>query len=64
MSQEALGKLLGVTKFAVSKWESGDRNIEPPMAEKIEAVTGIDARELLGIPKRKPAAKHQEPARC
>jgi len=54
LSQEKLGELVGVTKFAISKWESGSRNIDPRTAEKIEEITGIDARVLLGIPKRVP----------
>lgn len=62
LSQSKLGERLGVTKFAVSKWESGARNIEAPMAEKIEAETGIDARILLGIPKKK--SREVEAARC
>lgn len=61
LTQAKFGEPLGVTKFAVSKWESWDRKIEPETAEKIEQTYGIDARVLLGIPKRN-AQKRREVA--
>jgi transcriptional regulator with XRE-family HTH domain len=58
----ALAKRLGVSPVTVSRWINGHRRPEPEMAEKIETETGIDARVLLGIPKRKKPAG--ENARC
>lgn len=49
LSQHALANMLGVTKSTVSRWESGRRGISPEVAGKIQAITGIDARYVLGI---------------
>jgi transcriptional regulator with XRE-family HTH domain len=37
LSQGALGKIIGVTQGAVSKWETGDRNMSPEHATAVES---------------------------
>lgn len=56
-SQAEFGKLFGVDKTLVSRWENRRRLPEPEQAAKIEEATGIDARVLLGIPKRQPRTR-------
>ena len=46
-TQEKLGKMLGVGKTAVSKWENGTTQPRLPMLEKIAACFGITIEELL-----------------
>lgn len=41
MSQADLGRLLGVTRVAVHRWESGDRKIDPELVPSISEKTGI-----------------------
>jgi transcriptional regulator with XRE-family HTH domain len=60
-SPEKFGERFGVSKVTVNRWINRRRTPEPTMAQRIENETGIDARELLGIPKRKKTA---EGARC
>lgn len=46
LTQEALGKELGVTGQTVWRWETGDRQIRRDKLAKIAKVTGIPARQL------------------
>lgn len=46
MSQAHLGKLVGATKTAVCRWESGERQIDPELLPKLVKATGIPARML------------------
>lgn len=46
LTQEALGKELGVSGQTVWRWENGDRQVSRKLISKITKVTGISAREL------------------
>lgn len=46
-TQEKLGKMLGVGKTAVSKWENGTTQPRLPMLEKISACFDVTVEELL-----------------
>lgn len=46
MTQEALGKELGVSGQTVWRWENGDRQVSRKLLGKISKFTGIPAREL------------------
>lgn len=46
LTQEALGKELGVTGQTVWRWENGDREIGRDQLAKITKLTGIPARQL------------------
>jgi DNA-binding transcriptional regulator YdaS (Cro superfamily) len=46
MSQEALARLIGVTKPQVSRWETGQRKISARQAREIERFTGISRERL------------------
>jgi transcriptional regulator with XRE-family HTH domain len=46
LTQEALGKELGVTGQTIWRWESGDRQIGRNQLVKITKRTGIPARQL------------------
>lgn len=45
-TQEALGAEIGVTGVTVSRWETGQREIDVDLLPKVVEVTGIPAREL------------------
>ncbi len=49
MSQDALGAKVGCKGPMISLIESWDRLPSSKLAGRIEAITGIDARILLGI---------------
>ncbi len=49
MTQEALGKELGVTGQTIWRWENGDRQITVTWAKKISKKTGIPAAQLLKL---------------
>lgn len=52
-SQEVLAKMLGVTKSAVSRWESGERSPRVSEINMLAKKMGIEPAELLGLaPKR------------
>jgi transcriptional regulator with XRE-family HTH domain len=46
LSLAALGKLLGVSAAAISRWETGQRRIDDGLVSRVEKVTGIPARKL------------------
>jgi transcriptional regulator with XRE-family HTH domain len=46
LTQEELGAMLGVSKAAVSRWESGARKVELELLPRIVSKTGIAARVL------------------
>lgn len=46
LTQEALGKELGVTGVTVSRWESGVRMPDKDLLPQISKITGISAKEL------------------
>ena len=46
LSLAALGKLLGVSAAAISRWETGSRRIDDGLVPKVEKITGIPARKL------------------
>ena len=46
LTQEALGKELGVTGVTVWRWEKGERQIDRSLVANVSAKTGIPAREL------------------
>ena len=47
MSQEALAERLGVSRQAVSKWESGASDPSTSTLLALAKLVGIDAKELL-----------------
>ena len=47
MSQEELGKRIGVSKQIISDLEKGKRTITIPMAEQFSDIFDIDYREFL-----------------
>lgn len=47
MTQDALGRELGVTPVTVWRWEHGKRTPRPSQVLAIAEKTGIDAGELL-----------------
>jgi transcriptional regulator with XRE-family HTH domain len=57
MSQADLGRLLGVTRVTVHRWESGARKIDPELVASISQKTGIPGRLL-----RPDLASMMEPA--
>jgi DNA-binding XRE family transcriptional regulator len=46
LSQQALGKLLGVTKQTILRWENWHQPVDPKLVPLVAAKTGIPAREL------------------
>jgi transcriptional regulator with XRE-family HTH domain len=49
LTQEELGKRIGVRRLAVTRWESGARGISEPIARLVQRV----AAEARGKPRRK-----------
>lgn len=52
MSQEQLSEKLGVSRQAVSKWETGESQPELDKVVKLAEIFGVTADELLGGAKR------------
>lgn len=46
LSQAGLAEKLGVARFTIIRWESGDRKIDDALLPKISKKTGIPAKEL------------------
>lgn len=46
LSQDELASLLGVTKAAISRWETGERFPERDLWSKIREITGVGIEEL------------------
>jgi transcriptional regulator with XRE-family HTH domain len=47
LTQEALGKEIGVTGQTVWRWENGDRQVSREYLSKIKEVTGIRPSTIL-----------------
>lgn len=56
VTQTELARLLGVTKARISNIARHGSRPRPELALRIEEITGIDARHLLGIEKPELAA--------
>ena len=48
LTQKELGKLLGVSNKAVSKWETGEAKPRLDTVNKLSAILGVSVSELLG----------------
>jgi transcriptional regulator with XRE-family HTH domain len=46
LTQEALARKLGVSSVSLSRWETGNRKVEPSRLPKVCKETGIDPKEL------------------
>lgn len=46
LTQEALGKELGVTSITVSRWETGARRIARSLLPRVSQVTGLSHADL------------------
>lgn len=55
MNQDQLAELLGVSKGAVSRWETGERTPRHNKLLLISEKTGISPAELLGLEVRQVA---------
>ncbi len=51
IKKQWLARKLGVSNSTIGKISLGQGTPSPELAARIEALTGIDARILLGIPK-------------
>lgn len=49
LTQDALAELVGVSKGAVSRWESGERTPRHSILPLISEKTGISPAEILGL---------------
>lgn len=49
LTQDGLGKLIGVEPATISRWEQRKRTPRGDDLKKICAVTGISAAEILGV---------------
>ena len=48
-TQETLANLLGVSRLAVARWETGERRPRKKYLDKLAEVFGIPMEELLGV---------------
>ena len=48
-TQEVLAKLLGVSRLAVARWETGERRPRKKYLDKLAEVFGVSMEELLGV---------------
>lgn len=46
LTQNALAKVLGVHSITISRWETGQRQIDRELVPKVSEVTGIAPRQL------------------
>ena len=60
LTQEQLGRLLGVTNQAVSEWESGQTLPDVMLLPKIAEVLGVTLSQLYGLEKEKTAAHRSD----
>lgn len=56
LTQEACADLAGCKRWMINRIERGERNPSRNLAIKLQEVTGVDAGELLGLPKPEAAA--------
>lgn len=49
LSQAACAELVGCKRWMINRIEAGERRPSPDLAGRIQGITGIDARTLLGI---------------
>jgi len=61
LSQEQLAEKLGVSRQAVSKWETGEASPDVNKLRALAEALGVTADELLS-PEEPPQSKQQEPA--
>ena len=61
LSQEQLAEKLGVSRQAVSKWETGEASPEVNKLRTLAEALGVTADELLS-PEEPPQSRQQEPA--
>ena len=63
LTQEALGRVVGVTKYAVSRWEKGKvENMRREVLVTLSETYGVSALWLMGldVPKRKQTEAESE----
>jgi len=48
-TQETLANLLGVSRLAVARWETGERRPRKKYLDKLAAILGLPMEELLGV---------------
>jgi transcriptional regulator with XRE-family HTH domain len=51
-TQEVLADLLGVSRLAVARWETGERKPRKKYLDKLAEVLGVSKEELLGVEKQ------------
>jgi ribosome-binding protein aMBF1 (putative translation factor) len=56
LSQAACAQLVGCKRWMINRIEANERRPSPQLASKIEDVTGVDVRVLLGLPQKDEAA--------
>lgn len=49
VTMQELARELGTSQPHISDWESGKKRISMPMADRLEAITGIAARVLTSV---------------
>lgn len=52
LSQAACAELVGCKRWMINRIEAGERRPSPQLASKLESVTGVDVRVLLGLRQR------------
>jgi ribosome-binding protein aMBF1 (putative translation factor) len=55
LSQAALAERVGCKRWMINRIEANERRPSPQLAMKLEDVTGVDVRILLGLPQKEEA---------
>jgi transcriptional regulator with XRE-family HTH domain len=50
LSQAACAELAGCKRWMINRIEANERRPSPQLAIKLEGITGVDVRVLLGLP--------------